>query len=70
MKTTQRRNNNVIRPNQVIHKFNIKVKEESVTDSTGKASTFNNHFSGVSQVLNVNILNLLDFTTQQPVSNE
>ena len=41
----------------------MKVNDELVTDSTEIASTFNNHFSSVAQVLTANISNLPDGPT-------
>ena len=63
MKTTWRRINSVVRPNRVNPKLKLKVNDELVTDSTEIASTFNNHFSSVAQVLNANIPNLPDDPT-------
>ena len=63
MKTTWRRINSVVRPNRVNPKLKLKVNDELVTDSTEIASTFNNHFSSVTQVLNANIPNLPDDPT-------
>ena len=63
MKTAWRRIKSVVRPNRVNPKLKLKVKDELVTDSIEIASTFNNHFSSVAQVLNTNIPNLPDDPT-------
>ena len=63
METTWRCISSVNQPNRVNPKLKLKVKEESLTDSTEIASTFNNHFSSVAQVLNANIPNLSDDPT-------
>ena len=55
MKTTWLRINSVVLPNRVKLKLKMKVNNEIVTCSTEIASTFNNSFSSVAQVLKVNI---------------
>ena len=46
-------------------KLKLKVNDEFVTVSTELASTFNKHFSSVTQVLNANIPNLPDDPTDK-----
>ena len=58
MKTTWRRINSVIHPNRVKSKLKLKLNDELLTDTTEIASTFNNHFSNVAQVLNANNITL------------
>ena len=63
IKITWQRKNSVLRPSWINPRLKLKLKYELLTDSTGKASTFINHFISVAQVLNANIYSLPDNPT-------